>query len=80
MEKQLFLLSTYILPTLYYAILDHDEENNVERQWAITISEVLADKDLLETNEFIAAQKILDDPVNKITKAIEALTRSHDDE
>ena len=74
------LMSTYILPTLYFAILDHREEEHEQRQWAITISEVLADKNLQDTDQLIAAQIILDDPVNKITKAVEALTRSHDDD
>jgi hypothetical protein len=73
------LVNMYIFPALIQAILDCNRSQYDGAHWADTILNVLEDKELSADDPVFAAQRILADPINAITKSLTKLSM-HEEE
>ena len=74
------LVNVYILPALMLAIMDCVNEQYEGFHWAETIIKVLKERELDFEDPLYAAQRILADPVNAITKSLTKLSIQDDDD
>jgi len=74
------LLTTYIMPALIDAIMEYDDEEHEGRDWALTISDIIEEKNLDDSDPVFTAQRILADPVNSITKSLIRLAENEENE
>ena len=68
------LVSMYIFPALIQAILDCQSSQYDDAHWADTILNVMEEKELNPDDPVFAAQRILADPINAITKSLTKLS------